>query len=120
MKLKVRNQRPLLVPDEVVECYSYGNCMWLALALHRNLGWPMEAIIDRAEEHIVHAWAVRPDGARIDILGPSGPGDFIQESAVIESLSESALSVITDGVDEEDVAEAWEVAQRYVLPHWAQ
>ncbi len=79
----------------------------------------MEAVIDRDLEYIVHAWAVRPDGARIDILGPSGPGDFIPSPDVIEPLSESLLSEITDEIDEEDVAQAWEDAQRYVLPHWA-
>lgn len=48
------------VPEEIMERYSYGECMWLACAIHRHLGWPMRAVIGvyGSTEWIAHAWVV--------------------------------------------------------------
>lgn len=61
------------VPDSVVEQYSYGDCMWLALAMNARFGWPIYAQMHRDAEHgdyVAHAYCKMPDGREIDILGP--------------------------------------------------
>jgi hypothetical protein len=60
-------------PESVVEEYSYGMCMWLALAIHDRYGWPILAQFDRlpdGTEYIAHAHVRDPGGRQVDILGP--------------------------------------------------
>lgn len=59
------------VPAEIINKYTCGWCMWLALALHDRYGWDLYAQVDRlaGSEHIAHAFVKRPDGKEIDILG---------------------------------------------------
>jgi hypothetical protein len=112
------------VPAEIVERYSYGECFWLACAIHRHLGWPMQAAIaeDGTMEWIAHAWVVRPDGIPIDIVGPYGNRDFLGGSEIREiiPLSEETLEIFTDEIPLEKVEAAWAVAQEFVLPLWGE
>ncbi len=65
-----------------IECYTTGSCHWLALALHRQLGWPMLVVADYSETYwedpndeetsipsIVHVYAVSPEGEAWDVFG---------------------------------------------------
>lgn len=56
------------VPIEVIEEYSYGKCMWLALALHDRYGWDIHAQLDK-DGSIAHAYVKRPDGKEVDVCG---------------------------------------------------
>lgn len=51
-----------------VETYSYGKCMWLALALHDRFGWPIVADIDDGPD-LAHAFVVHPSGLEVDVCG---------------------------------------------------
>lgn len=65
-----------------IEYYTTGSCHWLALALHRQLGWQMLVVADYSETYwqdpndegaslpsIVHVYAVSPEGEAWDIFG---------------------------------------------------
>ena len=58
--------------EEDRERFSYGQCMWFALATHQRMGWPMEAVLDEAG-WIAHAWTRMPAGARSTWPGRMGP-----------------------------------------------
>ncbi len=67
---------PRRPPAAVVERYSSGGCVWLALALHDRYGWPIHAQIERAHPpYVAHAFVRRPDGACVDVLGPQREAD---------------------------------------------
>lgn len=63
--------------EEEMETYSYGKCMWFALAFHDLTGWQIQAILDE-NGTIEHSWIVTPDHHLLDIIGIDGPQDFIQ------------------------------------------
>lgn len=60
-----------------MEEYSYGKCMWFALALHDLTQWPIQALIDK-DNYIGHSWILTPTGENLDIVGINGADDFIQ------------------------------------------
>jgi len=62
------------VPEDIVERYSYGDCMWLALALNKRFGWPIFAQME--DGHIAHAYCKMPDGRECDVLGPQDQVDI--------------------------------------------
>lgn len=75
-------------PDAVAEEYSYGKCIWLALALHDRYRWPLYAQIEREPsigEYVSHAYVKHPSGTEIDILGPQDQVDSF--STIVRRLS---------------------------------
>lgn len=69
----------LTIPQDIVEEYSNGKCMWLALAMNRRYGWPIYSQMERDLQHgdyIAHAYCVMPNGKEIDILGPQDRVDL--------------------------------------------
>jgi hypothetical protein len=97
-------------PDSVVEAYSYGKCMWFAIAAHDRHGWPIEAIFE--DGAVSHAWVRMPDGRSFDISGPNGAEDFIQFGGSIRKLSRDAMVGIV-GNNVREIARADQVLQRY-------
>lgn len=57
--------------EEDRERFSYGQCMWFALATHQRMGWPMEVVLDEAG-WIAHAWTRMPDGRTFDVYRRGG------------------------------------------------
>lgn len=57
--------------DEIQEYYTYGNCMYLAIALNRIYGFEIQAAIVNQDSvnWIGHAWVKLPGGNYIDIMG---------------------------------------------------
>jgi len=51
-----------------------GECYALAIALHRNIGWPIVGLI--RVDVIRHAGLERPDGALHDVRGPVSREEF--------------------------------------------
>ena len=101
-------------PDEkIIEQYSYGQCMYLATALHRKYNFEIQCIMesDDVGEYLHHAWVVDTDGMMIDIVGkfPSNKNDFVNDlSKVIGKLNESdLLAIIRKYSDIKD--DAWNI-----------
>jgi hypothetical protein len=69
--------------DALQEKYSYGHCMYLALAMHDLLGWEIEAVInedDPNRPYVAHAWVNEPGTSRdLDIYGFGGAQDFFSD-----------------------------------------
>lgn len=92
---------PLLfknLPAGLAEQYASGKCMYLASALHRRFGYPIEvAIADSATAHayVEHAWVVEPvNGDVIDIDGqyPAEANGWLRPSAEHrQGMDEKAL-----------------------------
>lgn len=57
--------------------YCYGSCMWLAIALHQQFGWPLWAFIT-LDGSIDHAFVRRGDHG-LDIFGWQPIGDIEAE-----------------------------------------
>lgn len=59
------------IDEATVDRFRYGACYPMAFVLHAKLGWPIEGIIaDRGlGDHMVHAYAVSPDGRPFDAGG---------------------------------------------------
>lgn len=69
--------RLFIAKRDATEEYSYGKCMWFALALHDLTQWPIQAILDN-DGYIGHSWVVMPTGECLDVSGLNGAQDFIQ------------------------------------------
>ena len=97
--------------EEDRERFSYGQCMWFALATHQRMGWPMEAVLDEAG-WIAHAWTRMPDGRTFDVAGPDGAEDFIADPTAVRAVTVEELVGLTRGtVDTEAVAQAHRVLE---------
>lgn len=71
MKVLAIHMEP--IPDSVSEKYSYGKCVWMALALHDRYGWPIYAQVDgngTPDQYVAHAYVRHPNGMEVDVLGP--------------------------------------------------
>mgnify|MGYP006894117894 CR=1 FL=1 len=82
--------------DDDRERYSYGQCMWFALAVHDRTGWPLEVVLDE-EGFIEHAWARMPDGQTFDVMGPGGAEDFIASPTQVQAVSRAELVGLAGG-----------------------
>lgn len=75
-----------------VTTYSYGKCMYYAVALHELTGWPIQAIVGwqgrtfHGDNYIDHCWCLSPDGLRCDVAGPDGGRDFESSPAHIRTF----------------------------------
>jgi hypothetical protein len=100
--------------EEDRERFSYGQCMWFALAVHARTGWPLEAV--RHEDgSIDHAWVRLPDGRTFDVAGPNGAEDFISDPGTILRLTPAELIALAGGQAQiEDINDAGAVFQRMV------
>jgi hypothetical protein len=66
------------IPDSVSEKYSYGGCIWMALALHDRYGWPIYAQVEddgTPDQYVAHAYVRHPNGTEVDVLGPQSSVD---------------------------------------------
>lgn len=98
------------------ERFSYGQCMWFALATHQRMGWPLEVILDEAG-FIAHAWTRLPDGRTFDVAGPDGAEDFIADPQAIRPMTVHELVGLSGGtVDTASVSEAHRVLQAMLCP----
>lgn len=79
------------VPEETVNRYSCGQCVWLALAMSQKYGWPIRAeMMQHEPTHIAHAYCVLPNGKEIDILGPQDKVDTF-DGGIIKSFTQAEL-----------------------------
>lgn len=83
------------------ETYSYGQCMWFALAVHDRMGWPLEVVLD-PDGSIGHAWVRLPDGRSFDVVGPGGAEDFIDDPTKVQRVTRDEMVALARG--EEDHA----------------
>ena len=117
-------------PEETYQHYSYGQCMHLAAAMHRILGWEIQATLHPADAHypacIDHAWVVDPTGRYCldsDGLYHIDRNGFISASNPLHTkLSETDLRLLTligsthkftEEQWDESVSQAMAVAQDY-------
>ena len=104
-------------PEELVEKYSGGACMWLAVAAARKFGWEIAVQVETAagEEVIAHAHAVLPDGREFDVMGIADMADRFSND--VRPASETEVFRLT-GLEpgapeaEREIAEATEVIDR--------
>jgi len=108
------------VPESVVERYSCGECMWLALALNRRFGWKIRAQMQRDKKHgdyVAHAYVVHPSGQEIDILGPQDHVDVFASDT-----QDWRAQDLIDFLDVEpskvrrQIRDAEKTMNRYVIP----
>ncbi|WP_410950760.1 hypothetical protein [Pseudomonas sp. S1(2024)] len=92
----------LNVPTEIYDRYSSGWCMHLAAALHRKLGWTIQAVIcdDIQPGYVEHAWVIPPGGEfflDIDGLTPMTQNGWIRGHGqpYYEELTEAKLKELT-------------------------
>lgn len=92
----------LRVPTEIYDRYSSGWCMHLAAALHRKLGWTIQAVIcdDIQPGYVEHAWVIPPGGEYfldIDGLAPMNQNGWIRGHGqpYYEDLTEARLQELT-------------------------
>jgi hypothetical protein len=118
------------VPDSVVERFSAGGCIPLALALHDRFGWPILAQISdvgTSHEHIAHAYVRDPMSAiEVDILGPQPDGvdlfspegtvEFPSRATFVSYVEKTSGRPYTAKSQQEGIAAANEAIDRYVLP----
>ncbi|WP_163020504.1 hypothetical protein [Pseudomonas viridiflava] len=117
-------------PKETYEHYSSGNCMHLAAALHRKLGWEIQLTLHSAEgqylPYVEHAWVVDPGGTFClcaDGLYPINRNGFISASSPLHTkLSEQDLKAMTllgayrpftDAEWDESILKAIAIVERY-------
>jgi hypothetical protein len=83
-------------PDDIVEQYSYGRCMWLALALNERFGWQIRCQIehDPLGEWIAHAYCVLPDGREADVLGIQERVDLFSTGEVRDFTPDELIGFI--------------------------
>jgi hypothetical protein len=91
--------------DEEMEKYSYGCCMYFALAVHDNTGWQLEVLLEPEEDLISHAYLRLPDGRTFDIVGLDGADDYdVENNPRARQVSRDELvSLFSIGI--EDYAE---------------
>ncbi len=89
VQLPTGDQRRQLIP-----CLD-GPCYEVALALHRNTGWPMVGLI--FENTIRHAGVRRPDGLIQDVRGA------IDEQTFVQPFLDTAIEHIIRPVTERDI-----------------
>ena len=100
------------VSEEEREYFSYGRCMWLALAIHDCTGWPLEVLMDEGG-WIEHAWVRMPDGKSLDVAGIGGAEDFIVDPNLVCPVSRQQLIDLAGGqVDVHALERAREVIKR--------
>lgn len=60
-------------PEYVVEDYTCGLCMFMALALHERYGWPLFVMLidygPGSEKGLAHAFVCSDEGTVVDVLG---------------------------------------------------
>ena len=95
-----------------VDYFSYGACMWFALAAHRRHQWPLEAVLDE-DGYLSHAWVRLPSGETFDVAGINGAEDFIVDPSQIVALTQEELIRLSGNhVNEEDVKRATDLLIR--------
>jgi hypothetical protein len=108
------------VPEAVVEQYSYGDCMWLALAMHKRFGWPIRCQMHRDDEHgdyVAHAYCVMPDGREVDILGPQKQVDIWTQNVEEWEADELLATMSYDAVEaKRKLEQATRAMDCYILP----
>lgn len=82
--------------EDDVHTFSYGHCMWFALAAHERTGWPLEVVLDEAG-FIGHAWVRMPDGESFDVAGRNGADDFIEDPQAARAVSADELVALAGG-----------------------
>ena len=110
-------------PESLVEEYSYGRCMWLALAFHQRYGWPITAEVDvlpSGERYVSHSWVTMPDGREVDIFGPQTKVDRFGGREIRVSPREmlnivGETSNVLHAEVAAEIARADEVIDRYLL-----
>lgn len=82
--------------EDDVHTFSYGNCMWFALAAHERTGWPLELVLDDAG-FIGHAWVRMPNGDSFDVAGRNGADDFIEDPSAVRAVTADELVALAGG-----------------------
>lgn len=89
------------VPAEIYDRYSCGWCMHLAAALHRELGWTIQAVVttDMTPNYIEHAWVIDPSETHMLDIDGYNPitmnGWPSPANRLHENLSEDQLKDLT-------------------------
>lgn len=76
--------------EDDIQTFSYGHCMWFALATHERTGWPLEVVLDDGG-FIGHAWVRMPDGSSFDVAGRNGADDFIDDPVAVRAVTVDEL-----------------------------
>jgi hypothetical protein len=101
--------------EHELEVYSYGKCMWFAVAAHDKTGWPIEVLRGRNGE-IDHAWVRMPTGQTFDVAGINGADDMIQfDPLAVERVSRDSLMALSSECGDE-VRKAARVLDRVGIP----
>lgn len=82
--------------EDDIQTFSYGHCMWFALAAHERTGWPLEVVLDDGG-FIGHAWVRMPDGDSFDVAGRNGAEDFIDDPAAVRAVTVDELVALAGG-----------------------
>jgi len=107
--------------DELESAFYCGSCMYLAIALHRLYGYPIQArFLD--DDTLEHAWVRSPDGDVIDIMGKFPP-EMLGFEVTHEDLDEGKFKCyIEAGVevewDEAPIEESIKIIEQYLLPRY--
>lgn len=116
------------IPGSVSEKYSYGGCIWMALALHDRYGWPIYAQIEddgTPDQYVAHAYVRHPNGTEVDVLGPQSSVD--QFASTVRRMSRNdfvGFVADTNRTDPSDIErryrserhDAETVIDRYIEP----
>jgi hypothetical protein len=86
----------------MLEASIKGHCYFLAIALHRNLGWPIVGLTDNLR--IIHAGVISPEGKIWDGRGEVSKEDFVRpflfdDSFEVREVTEEML-LATGTVDD--------------------
>ncbi len=119
------------LPAELNEHYVCGHCMYLAAALHRRYGFPIEVCVEEpgtAHAFVGHAWVVDPaTGDVIDIDGqyPATANGWLHpaaehrqgmdEKALYALVASTATRPFEDKEWELAVADALTVLDQYLI-----
>ena len=125
---------PLLfkdLPEELNEQYVCGKCMYLAAALHRRFGFPIEVCVEvpgTPHAYVGHAWVVDPaTGDVIDIDGqyPASANGWLHPAAehrqgldekdLFALITSTCYQPFEDGEWEQAVADAQAVIDQHLF-----
>jgi hypothetical protein len=107
------------IPEYFMERYSYGQCMFLAMALNRRFDWPIKAVFSEGTSgYLRHAWIEHPCGKSLDIAGWDGHRDFLVPGSTIQHVGgwEMLAARLGISVGDDRLSDAEAVMDAYIIP----
>lgn len=111
-------------PEYIVERYSVGGCVWLALALHDRYGWQIVAQVESKGACVAHAYVRHPLGFEIDICGPQDHVDtfahtvieFQSRRSFLRYVATTSYSPLLDAKVLSELSDANRIIDVYIEP----